>query len=670
MVITSVVFVLRSNTLNQINSQTTGSKAFAQSIDIPGGGLCSFFGMNTATHIGSMGNAIERTEALGGNWTLGIVNSVDDFRSNLDRMCSGNSNVVVRPCVGDGDGTNGHCGLLDTQLEEFVQALNEVPADCNIYVTGPNEAPRELLAHYGSLEAVADAAVNFSNALIGNVPSNVRIGTTVVDPAFPTYNEFMGLLNSRGYNWQAHDFAAVNAYNNNNIRAYDFINGNPDNNISGLKPFIGNTPILITETGMVERREGFGGVDRATAIQHLIETLENFNNDPQILGALLFNGLGLNTSDGFDFNDLSPEELQQILSAAGCSAVGSGGVTLSDPGFDGTGNVNPSGNPGGVTPNYFDGKFILEAVTGPFNGCAEYLDELALESTDQLVSKVELNHDTGALDNALLSYVPMKETCTLPPQDPNYEAVCSNWELRYVETTFPKNTPLVHYFSEFDPEGTEAHKFSTTGIFDENVNYYSNVDFSNIFEGLAKFEDSEGESFTMPLPQLGTTTLTGSYYGDDYLEPERIHCGAYYDKISKEFREKYEYPLAGPNTDQFDGQEDSFFAKLFRTLNTFDLASSTIRDQANQKLLPLGLSEVTCQVPDKQLGLESGLEINICDHSDSTVNPERTYQIVTGGEPDGKIFSPTDMCNLMLSTKGERKAIRGGTCFFPEINVA
>lgn len=600
-----------TNRVSAVNDDSGGA--------VSTGATCSTAGVNTATFLGASSNDFEKAEGYSMGYGLAIVNSVADLDKN--KICNSGLKVIVRPCTGT-TGEDGYCSLYDTDRGAFINALNNI--GCTVYVTGPNEAPRELYKKYGSIDGVAKLATEYANDFIAKKASNVKLLTTIYDPIFgghtgaeraSNFDAFINALNSNGYPVSRHDGVAVNVYNINDKLA----SGHLEDFLGKVNTF--NLPIFVTETGKIEQRADVGNVSPSTAVDNLKTAFKNMVNRG-VTTVMFFNAFGSNTDPNFKYGNISEDQdgdgradIEEILEE-GCKTEA---VDPEDPDENGSG-----GNTNSV-------EYLRS------QGCCQYTDYNAIKSCEILQGPVNGTQETKDTVRAGLRMVPAD------PANPEG----SGWKYRYVVTEQIHNLPLMNFFSNFEVNGTDDHPYLSDAAADTVMNYFPGIDFTNQFEGILQMdiEGTNPDMIQIGAPGLGNAAAAGQISWVDIKDPMRVHCGLKEDPASD---------------DKQNEQATAKFTDYFQ--NEFDKASKSILEIILGPIIDIlksifnGANQDVCV---NTCGATANKAIVKCDYSDQYVLPRTQFERIIGGDSENDtVMTPAEMCDSMF---GDDMVV-GGTC--------
>lgn len=154
-------------------------------------------------------------------------------------------------------------------------------------------------------QCIGEELAAYMNALIaakqsGQIPDNIKLLSPAFNMTSPTFNGIVNGMKDAGANFNGLDGVSGNVYNvgGQNISYY----------MENVKSAFPGAKIIITETGTFDHSED--------GIRDLASELNKLEQDDQIAGALLFNGLG--TNGGWDSHDFDPDVIRNQLCGGSC----------------------------------------------------------------------------------------------------------------------------------------------------------------------------------------------------------------------------------------------------------------------------------------------------------------------------------------------------------------
>lgn len=169
-------------------------------------------------------------------------------------------------------------------------------------------------------ECMGTSLSTYTNAVIdgaGNLP-NVKLLSPAFNMTSFTFDDIVNAMADGGANFSRLDGIAGNSYNLDGKRVTEWVNEAMDNpNISGM-------PVVITETGMIERERN--GVPLDVALRNLEEELGKIkaNQGQKYISALIFNAFGGRSyakNNGFEYNHMDDGQISQVCGGA-CEKIG------------------------------------------------------------------------------------------------------------------------------------------------------------------------------------------------------------------------------------------------------------------------------------------------------------------------------------------------------------
>jgi|GEM_PF-5824417 len=274
-------------------------------------GYCKKAGINYAAFTPIDKTSQERAAKYGFGIALEIVNSKTQLNAVASSFRMANSygiKPILRLCV-----QSDKCEDFKNPADyvTFINSLADQVNGGDFYaIAGSNESLSEtwIGGSEGNPDTVAPPLTAYMNAIIAGVN---KPNVTLLSPTFNVSDSknyrLMQLMQQNGANFSRLGGVSGNIYNLN-------VNGGwrITAQLAGFKDQMNNTglggkPIIITETGMYEIQEG---VSKADAISHFREEIVKMQNDNQVLGYLIFNGFGNNTS--FQYNLITDADARTL----------------------------------------------------------------------------------------------------------------------------------------------------------------------------------------------------------------------------------------------------------------------------------------------------------------------------------------------------------------------